>query len=146
MIAMPKALFDLWSPMWSAGSLYVISEERPWWRMPGYGGGMQRCDGRTVGRVLDAATMSAMAPIDCEHPLPKPPLMAGQVWVVLGGDGQWRELTYLGVTTTKQGAFSNGYLNLHSDAILVAGPTPWGRDVPWTPTQAVWDACDRSRG
>lgn len=144
MIAMPKALFDLWSPMWArAGE--AISEDRPWWRTRGPAG-VQRCDGVPAGQRLDACAVAAMAQVDRDRPLPKPPLMAGQVWVVLGGDGQWRELTYLGVTTTEQGAFSNGYLNLHANAILVAGPTPWGRDVPWAPTQAVWDACARSRG
>jgi hypothetical protein len=142
---MPIGLAARWSPMWTGGGGFVY--ERPWWRAE------RRCDDvalvllahferhpdlySPLGVALPAESYTeSRARIDREHPVPKPPLMPGQVWAVLGEDHTWRELTFLGISNGREPCFSNGYMNLHRDAVLVAGPTPWGRDVPWCPSVA----------
>lgn len=149
MIQMPLALLARWHPLWFPVAWGAVPNpacdnfERPWWR------NTTRCDGvllvlRSIyerspelydprGCMAPAESYAeARVRIDKEWPLPKPPPMPGQVWAVLGEDHTWREVTFLGISNGEP-RFSNGYLNLYRDAILVAGPTPWGRDVPWCP-------------
>lgn len=82
-----------------------------------------------------------LAEWDEEQPLPAPPLMPGQVWIVTRL-GKSRlpvgEQVYIeGLTHARDPWASSraSYLDMR-DAILVAGPTPWGRDVPWAPVAA----------
>ncbi len=73
---------------------------------------------------------------DVEHPIPCPPPMTGQVWVWPGG-----EENVIGKVYSREVGgclFANG-LSYSAEqwpplgAVLVLGPTPWGRDVPWMP-------------
>lgn len=90
-------------------------------------------DSDPMGPILDV-----LAKWDAEHPLPTPPLMPGQVWVV---DGE--ELTVLSPESeqgrvTVAGRMHELTFQLNAQmfttrGLLVSGPTPWGRDVPWAP-------------
>lgn len=101
------------------------------------------------------AHLTEMARIDAAHPLPAPPPLPGQVWatprpgygdgwgyhlvtvaapfvgdswlVHLGGDGSVAQTYRMGEATPDASAWPP------PGAILVAGPTPWGRDIPWGP-------------
>ena len=78
------------------------------------------------------------ARIDREHPLPVPPLMPGQVWVVNGD-----EVLLPSLIPSQHRPFIAVWpivcdgveIDPFKGAILVAGPTPWGRDVPWMDTR-----------
>jgi len=141
-------LLARWSPMWLFGHHLT----RPWWRR-GQWNTWVRVDGKTVddgatrriGRVTQhdpararpAAEVEAeIAAIDAAHPLPRPPWMPAQVWTWLGDDGKIHEASV--------GAVYEAYKEWHLEgssiprrAILVAGPGPWGRDVPWSPAATV---------
>lgn len=105
--------------------------------------------GALVGSNLltDAELVAAIDAHDTAHPTPTPPPMAGQVWVrpedhtVTAPPGRQDTLLYVEPDT---GAglpihrWSSGRTTAADqwppmDAVLVAGPTPWGRDRPWTP-------------
>jgi hypothetical protein len=124
----PDHLHDRWAPMWRDGTV----RGRPWWRyvqyygtnpkgesQPGYV--CQRADGRSVW-VAEDAIPGGLAVHDEECPLPPPPQMPGQVWV--RDDGREQLIT---------GAINVGLTPCWPPPgeVLVAGPTPWGRDVPW---------------
>ena len=98
---------------------------------------------------------AGIAAVDAAHPLPAPPPLPGQVWatprpgygdgwgyhlvtvaapfvgdswlVHLGGDGSVAQTYRMGEATPDASAWPP------PGAILVAGPTLWGRDVPWSP-------------
>jgi hypothetical protein len=79
--------------------------------------------------ILRAALM---AQADEAHPLPVPPPMVGQVWV-------WRSGVTRAIVATAPGWHASN-IGAGEDkdwpydgAVLVAGPSPWGRDVPWAP-------------
>jgi hypothetical protein len=85
-----------------------------------------------------ATAEEAMAYVDEHRPLPAPPPMVGQVWAWEDG-----EQHLVGRTTAVGGLvfLTNGSLFTRADwppagAFLVAGPTLWGRDVPWAPVVA----------
>lgn len=123
----PEAVAKRWGPMWAVGH----HPERPWWTYLGpYGtddDGNKR-DGYHYSRRGGSRSVWAahgyiddtLAAYDVEHPLPRPPAMPGQVW--LRADG--REYLVTGGDTTPD--------LLPSEFVaLLAGPSPWGRDVPW---------------
>lgn len=111
-----------WASMWPVGAI----PKRPWWtRVYGSAGHgewtvrVQRCDGLSV--QSGPGEIDRMAAADREKPLPRPPTMVGQVWF-----GPWGcEL----VTTTA--GVREWLERRHPLPYLLAGPTPWGRDVPW---------------
>jgi len=94
--------------------------------------------------------LSTLARLDREFPLPAPPPMPGQVWVQVEGAGRAFDagdsfvilavLRKLPVAMT-QGDDEPQISMVHTwpppGAALVAGPTPWGRDVPWWPESLV---------
>lgn len=78
----------------------------------------------------------AMAYVDATTPLPAPDPMPGQAWVSGGGTecmiaAVWRD----GGSWWVQWASNPDVPALWQPptSVLVAGPTPWGRDVPWAP-------------
>lgn len=122
----------------------------------------RRVDGRTVELGYQSENPewrdlsefdAALAVIDAAHPLPVPPPMPGQVWafprpgygwgyhlVTVAAawiDGAW--LVHLGgdrrvaATYREGGARPDENVWPPPDAILVAGPTPWGFSCPWSP-------------
>ena len=127
--------------------------ERPWWDAveESWGSGPNglavaihrparwlRCDG---GRVLQREGLEALGAYDTEHPLPAPAPMTGQVWGWVDGER---------MVTSVHAGFVSGLVVVWGGnaaewgdsmatrwpppgAVLVAGPTPWGRDVPWAP-------------
>lgn len=140
----PSPLYLRWSPMWVPDHV----RSRPWWRRGDTA--FIRCDGRTVpiaGVVRTARVLSVgpsdpaldrieMEKLDREHPLHTPPPMPGQVWARPGEHGLWIEDEITRVSFTEEGtitAFTHPGKpwQREAGAILVAGPTPWGRDVPW---------------
>jgi hypothetical protein len=85
-----------------------------------------------------------LARIDAAHPLPAPPPMPAQVWAYPDG----AEVCLIGVDVPPEmppdawgrARFSPCMWHEKGNdvwpppgAILVAGPTPWGRDIPWSP-------------
>jgi len=89
-----------------------------------------------------ATAEGALAWIDREYPLTAPPPMGGQVWAWPGGEervvGKVYGRAFGGAVLT------NGIPPLHEfsasewpppKGILIGGPTPWGRDVPWAPEE-----------
>jgi hypothetical protein len=102
-----------------------------------------RC-GRKLFEGVDPSDM--MARLDAEHPMAAPPPMCGQVWVWTNG---WERMVVgvdrcavfgCGDEIRNTGAPSEySDIPMRADvwpppsAVLVAGPTPWGRDVPWAP-------------
>jgi hypothetical protein len=139
--------------MWAKGHV----PDRPWWSRHDLT--YRRCDGITI---LSRAFMDithgderglwdgkepyadAMARIDAAHPLPAPPPMPGQVWAYPDG----AEVCLIGVDVPPEmppdawgrARFSPRMWHEKGNdvwpppgAILVAGPTPWGRDIPWSP-------------
>ncbi len=140
--------FEPWIPMYPDDTV----AERPWWlrvRWSRVGADISHEFERIDGAVLpDGADLDAY---DDTHPLPVPPPMATQVWqrdgdslVVHILDGlpyahqhkmdEWTG--YDGVRCTS-GVRSVVFAALEPwpppYAVLVAGPTPWGRDRPWAP-------------
>lgn len=155
MTPLPPTISDRWRPMWHPNA-YL---SRPWWRMvDGHPFIYVRLDGWRVERGFNGGIFveppgdilaempgltfvdDGMAYVDTKHPLPAPDPMPGQVWrlphgveYVLAqtdGDGDGQMSASLGRNwfTRKQWP--------PPGAVLVAGPTPWGRDVPWAPTVA----------
>jgi hypothetical protein len=139
--------FVPWLPMYAPGAV----PERPWWRQEG--DDYRRADGARVKSVLDGfrfiewePTLRLIEAHDTEHPMPVPPPMCGQVWVWTNG---WERMVVgvdrcavfgCGDEIRNTGAPSEySDIPMRADvwpppgAVLVAGPTPWGRDVPWAP-------------
>ena len=116
----------------------------------------RRADG-LAGPTLDGLDIEArIAETDSGSPLPPPPPMPGQVWCyphgerTSAGDGGMIDIPNGGevqiITVFHQMAvcvvgdgsryppiprFACTQAAHYDRAILVAGPTPWGRDVPW---------------
>lgn len=130
---------------------------RPWWWWPsnllkpkvGLGSswnGLRYRRSDLVRFDLDIEGMTTeecMAFLDATQPVPPPPPMSGQTWVIPGDLG---ELHIVGLSGL-DGAplvfhplhFPPGCPGILQrwpppGAVLVAGPTPWGRDVPWAPS------------
>ena len=146
----PADVAARWSPMWATDH----HPERPWWHK--YSPAVysrhhwRRCDGLRGPRCDDPDDPEAdipgdtLAAIDAANPLPAPPPMPGQVWVAPTGD----EFTIAAIVKAcvlfatlapspeAYGAFAPCVSSQPewpaAGAILVAGPTPWGRDVPWS--------------
>lgn len=121
-------------------------------------------DPRTLWNSDKEAPSEAMSRIDKKHPLPAPPPMPGQVWAFPDGEAQItaveRALLYRLHERPEDAklhlcpVWSTPLIRLNRQwhvteaewqggqwpirgAILVAGPTPWGRDVPWTPSEST---------
>lgn len=137
------AIIARWQSMWAKD----CCPERPWWTR--HEMTYRRCDGITIlSRVsLDLTHgderglwdgkepyADAMARIDSAHPLPAPGPMPGQVWTF---DGQERSIIAVrpgdDAIVTWYGPPAKCKSWPPPGAILVAGPTPWGRDCPWSP-------------
>lgn len=148
---LPRALVDRWSFLWGSG----FNPELPWWRWTGIS--YRRIDGQLL-TWLDPGTApgpetlkAAMVQTDREHPMPTPPPMPGQVWVVIPSrvetlvlrcvpvhDDVWR--IWLGpepvssLVCPRAIAIPDGS-PVHPwpppRSMLVAGPSPVG--LPWAP-------------
>jgi alkanesulfonate monooxygenase SsuD/methylene tetrahydromethanopterin reductase-like flavin-dependent oxidoreductase (luciferase family) len=159
MMTMPAELARAWEKMWHLRAYFP----RPWWRHKGATCWFERVDGWVItgddpsdvenpsvlirspggnGRDESVGGLSfeeAMSYVDTNHPLPAPDPMPGQVWVSAGGTqcmiaAVWR----YGDSWWVQWA-SNPDAPVRWEpptSVLVAGPTPWGRDVPWAPVVA----------
>lgn len=93
-----------------------------------------------TGWPVDAVD-EAMAWLDEHDPVLPPPRMVGQVWV------SGREVRSIVTTIRGRVVWGRDSAEVLADvqdgwdplsfppraAVLVAGPTPWGRDVPWAP-------------
>ncbi len=147
--------FLRWLPMYAPGAIL----ERPTWRIARLEGDriLIRADG-VVGTnfgslisdrsVRESALYSipALREIDKESPLPPPLPMLGQVWHQVTDGGRYPDAgDVFSVVSFLRGKpvviLQDGEdpLPCVSDvwppqgAVLVSGPTPWGRDVPWHP-------------
>lgn len=150
----PRAVYEQWSAMWAHGHV----RDRPWWRIVATGhahaAGAVRVDGaRTLLTIIGpnpAASENALLDwgdverIDRAIPLPAPPPMPGQVWA---WDGVEDAVTYVEASSWQDGVVTGWTIGIGGStryvgpawggvwpipgAVLVAGPTPWGRDVPW---------------
>lgn len=153
MIQMPEALREAWSPLWATGHV----RERPWWVFDGYHGTnpytnqfqsgvyYKRRDKHILwvsGESVDAA----LATYDAESPMPPPSPSQGQVWLQVEGAGRFLDVgdVFSIVSILRQqpvaavqGSDEPRLAVLKTwpppGAVLVAGPTPWGRDCPWAP-------------
>ena len=117
------------------------------WTPPGaYCGSPEQAHRAILEAAVEAAG-EALARIDTEHPLPAPPPMPLQVWHITFPDGT-DEFTETIAYTDRHGAYrtyprGTGYGGEArmcrfetwppAFGVLVAGPTPWGRDIPWSP-------------
>jgi hypothetical protein len=139
--------FLSWLPMYAPEAV----PERPWWRVSRrstyqIGDDGNRISGSDCRRpdggeefAPEAATATVLDAYDAKHPLPVPPPMAGQVWC----DTTARNRAQ--VQFTIHAVIGDVAIVIVDDtgpspiewpppaAVLVAGPTPWGRDVPWAP-------------
>lgn len=144
-MTMPAELARAWGPMWRKG----YDPERPWW--VAVNGGYLRCDGWLIEgcfmwRVVNFAppnipdrfddARQSREWLDTNHPLPAPDPMSGQVWVSAGGTQCMIAAAWCsGGSWWVQWASNPGEPKRWEPptSVLVAGPTPWGRDVPWAP-------------
>lgn len=136
---------------------------RPWWRWtstglggttrnPAIGATYQRVDSKDLwcaGKPVPGGPdyvydTRALADYDAAKPIPAPPPMPGQVWAWASfafGHGRLAEtmVTHVNVADGSVRWATGGKHDLehwppHS-AILVYGPTPWGPNVPWAPSE-----------
>lgn len=147
----PPTVAERWRPMWHMDAFVP----RPWWRaVDDVPSAYVRVDGWRVERVLGVIFATpprgafaelpgnpflpdGLAHVDATSPLPAPEPMPGQVWVSGGGTAcmiaaAWRH----GDSWWVQWASNDREPKLWAPStasVLVSGPTPWGRDVPWAP-------------
>lgn len=131
----PQEVHDLFAPIWQPRFAGRLHGTRPWWAF--WQDHWTRCD------AVRLSQEESLADYDRERPLPVPPPVAGQVWVLRDGDQAsvvavsrgWATLIRtdnvavagtFGVSSAEWPPFR---------ALLVAGPSPWGRDVPWAPQE-----------
>lgn len=149
MMPIPAEVAARWSPMWACNFPW----DRPWWR-PNFSQHPThlvyrppmwvRCDGR-YGPPFDPhedpeRIRAQLALIDSVRPIPAPLLMPGQVWIVDGAEFTVQSRAAHGrfcLVHTADLKVEDEIVVWHEDdprvGFLVAGPTPWGRDVPWAP-------------
>jgi hypothetical protein len=150
MIPIPADIAALWSHGWHPDA----HPERPWWCGTDT---FNPCLLRRLDGGQPFVGESSIASYDEAHPLPEPPILPGQVWVwpegthiresavhadiPPGGSAQVLSVlhgrpVFVVVNTSilpSPPALICGPLGPPPGAILVAGPTPWGRNVPWSP-------------
>lgn len=120
--------FTAWLPMYPEGT----HPERPWWAK--YGAFYARCDDLHP----PVTTVAEMDAFDAAHPRPAPRPMSGQVWAWPNGMTGVVGWVYPGPqapeipVTIAHGVWTNTPWP-PPGAVLVAGPTEQGRDVPWAP-------------
>ncbi len=157
MIPMPQEVRERWARGWPDFSV----PERPWWRRPGQRcdgielvrlsqdhppASMQNLRGAYRPWIEDVA--SAMERIDREYPIPPPEPLEGQVWAQVEGAGRFLDggdsfmivsMLRTNPIAVVQGNYEPKLAVLRTwpppGAVLVAGPTPWGRDIPWSPSE-----------
>lgn len=126
---MPAEVVERWRGCWGDGVYFP----RPWWRR--VEGSlvlvMRRCDGCEVEvGVTAGAVGAALAAFDTESPLPRPPMMAGQVWW-LPRPPEMPGQVWVHGGGIEQVVTDSRYV-VPDGAVLVCGPTPWGMNVPWS--------------
>lgn len=123
---------------------------RPWWRF--VGNGLHRPDGVSLFPALSMGDWEvtynnsegmpdgfrdfvnirdrdeALAHVDREWPFPPPPPLVGQVWI-----REDRNNSAIIVGANFPTAPGRGDWPPFKNAVLVAGPTRYGNDVPWGP-------------
>lgn len=132
---MPMNPFEPWLPMYPE----TAHPERPWWRRVSVDvGGPHRQVVEKWTRVWDnrgPLYAHDLAGIDEAYPVDVPPPMPGQVWVLPDGDQQ--TVSRVAGTPWTIVFFHATYVRDDEwplpGAVLVAGPTPWGWNVPWAP-------------
>lgn len=134
--------------------------ERPWWTLCVVDGEpvqtsfparyvmqWRRVDGKTVRVGYQSANPdwrttvfqheAELAAIDAAHPLPHPGYYPGQVWVLDDDEVTICRVKHRDARVEAYVSPDYGAIDYSKDlldgAILVAGPTPWGRDCPWSP-------------
>lgn len=132
---------EVWPDRWTREAHYR------WERADGktHGGGTGVSSGGN-GRDFFAAPhvyqpnetdMAALAAIDAAHPLPHPGFYPGQVWVLDDDEVTICRVKHRDARVEAYVSPDYGAIDYSKDlldgAILVAGPTPWGRDCPWSP-------------
>lgn len=155
--------FRDWLPMYGEEAV----PEMPWWRKTQWPSrnqltpGFKRCDGvQCFPRQVSLRDwLGEFRSLDERTPILVPPPMAGQVWVSIDDSGngltyatqqQLLDVEPAGWRRKDDGPWESTSWNLiwsnfHTyfevwpppGLFLVAGPTPWGRDVPWAPPS--WD-------
>lgn len=155
MIEMPAKLNERWGHVWAQARPHCFMD-RPWWDSRA----KRRCDGVTIEGLFTLSGKAAA--IDRERPLPAPYPMPGQVWAFPDGEAQVvaieRSLSYpiggrpenatLRTHVTWSAVLSRLNPQWHiteaerqesqwpvRGAILVAGPSQYGRDIPWCPVE-----------
>lgn len=141
--------FEEWLPLYG-----TTMHAAPWWRNV-QDGTTRRVDGWAIRRSREqSGAFDARAPgadredwrmipscgslveavqrIDAAHPLAAPPPMVGQAWCW----ARTREVRAVVATSRHGVVFGDGTQIDREDwpppdAVLVAGPTPWGHHVPW---------------
>lgn len=148
----PSALAARWRSVWHPNAFLP----RPWWRFSSETPrSLERVDGWCVHDTFTGMSVQppglgetqylavgtgladAVAFVDASHPIPAPEPMPGQVWASGGGTecmiaAAWRD----GGSWLVQWASNDREPRLWvppTTSVLVSGPTPWGRDVPWAP-------------
>lgn len=146
--------------MWPKGFWHA----RPWWtNFKRRCDGIRLIDSKTLDRDekgwydkrgrwdLPEDILAAVERIDREYPLEAPPPTEGQVWVQVEGAGRYLDkgdsFQIVAVQEGKPVAVArDGDRPMLAvlprtwpppGAVLVAGPTPWGRDCPWTPDESL---------
>lgn len=146
----PREVYARWSPMWHRDA----DVDRPWWvyeRPYGTNPAGDYEAGCLYGRIdgvslwaPGSAILSTLAEYDARQPMPAPLPMPGQVWA---WDGVEAIVEHVEASSWQGGVVTGWTIGIGGStryvgpawggawpipgAVLVAGPTPWGRDVPW---------------
>ena len=146
--------FEPWLPMYREGTV----DDRPMWREVeiSLGRAFYRIDGEYVEVLSHNKCGPILDIFDAANPVPAPPPMCGQVWTDAAGSFSIADVSEHGAVVTRHRRMDTGEtLDGHAlvtvsnapyvlsewpptNAVLVAGPTPGGRDMPWYP--AGWKA------